>query len=48
MQTLALVQSLLRELLGSFSSTRFVNLGLDEPWEMPSERFDDYLAWVAS
>ncbi len=41
-----LVRSLLAELLPHFSDPRFVNLGLDEPWEMPAERFDDYLAWV--
>ncbi len=46
--SLALVQSLLGELLPHFSDGRFVNLGLDEPWEMPADRFDDYLAWVQS
>ncbi len=44
--SLSLVRSLFDELLPHFSDDRFVNLGLDEPWEMPSERFDDYLAWV--
>ena len=44
--SLALVRSLVDELLPHFSDRRFVNLGLDEPWEMRGERFDDYLAWV--
>lgn len=44
--SLALVQSLLHELLPHFSDARFVNLGLDEPWEMPADRIDDYLDWV--
>ncbi len=44
--SLALVRSLFGELLPHFSDRRFVNLGLDEPWEMPGDRFDDYLAWV--
>lgn len=44
--TLALVRGLLAELLPNFSSQRFVNVGLDEPWEMPETRIGDYLAWV--
>ena len=44
--SLSLVRSLFDELLPHFSDDRFVNLGLDEPWEMPAARFDDYLAWV--
>ncbi|MGZ6930150.1 MAG: family 20 glycosylhydrolase [Acidimicrobiia bacterium] len=44
--SLALVRGLLAELLPHFSDPRFVHLGLDEPWELPSERFDDYLAWL--
>ena len=44
--SLALVRTLLAELLPHFSDPRFVNVGLDEPWEMPAERFDDYLDWV--
>ncbi len=44
--SLALVRSLFEELLPHFSDPRFVNLGLDEPWEMPATRFDDYLTWV--
>ena len=34
------------ELLPNFSHRRFVNVGLDEPWELPPERIDDYLEWV--
>ncbi len=44
--SLDLVRSLLAELLPHFSDPTYVNLGLDEPWEMPAARFDDYLAWV--
>jgi hypothetical protein len=44
--SLALVRELLAELLPSFSSTRYVNVGLDEPWELPPERIDDYLEWI--
>jgi hypothetical protein len=46
--SLTLVRGLLDELLGHFCDTRFVHVGLDEPWELPHERFDDYLAWVAT
>ncbi len=46
--SLSLVRSLFDELLPHFSDGQFVNLGLDEPWEMPSARFDDYLAWVTT
>jgi hypothetical protein len=42
---LALMASLLRELLAAFSSPR-VHVGLDEPWELPDERFADYLDYV--
>jgi hypothetical protein len=45
-RALALVRGLLTELLPCFSAHRFVHVGLDEPWEMPPERLDDYLAWV--
>ncbi|MGZ4735185.1 MAG: glycoside hydrolase family 20 zincin-like fold domain-containing protein [Acidimicrobiia bacterium] len=45
-EALALVRSLLGELLPNFSHRRFVNVGLDEPWELPPERIDDYLEWV--
>ena len=43
---LALVRDLLGELLPNFSHDRYVNVGLDEPWELPPERIDDYLEWV--
>jgi hexosaminidase len=46
--SLALVRGLLGELLRHFSDARYVHVGLDEPWEMPHERFDDYLAWVGA
>lgn len=45
-ESLALVRGLLGELLPNFSHERFVNVGLDEPWELPPERIDDYLEWV--
>ena len=44
--SLALVRGLLGELVPHFHHTRFVNVGLDEPWEMPADRIDDYLEWV--
>jgi hypothetical protein len=44
-ESLTLVRSLLAELLPTFTSTR-VNVGLDEPWELGPERFDDYLSYV--
>lgn len=43
---LVLVRGLLAELLPNFSHRRFVHVGLDEPWELPPERVDDYLEWV--
>jgi hypothetical protein len=43
--SLSLVRELLAELLPNFTSRR-VHVGLDEPWELPDERFDDYLAWL--
>src|SRR5438045_8362824 len=43
--SLALVRELLGELLPNFTSKR-VHLGLDEPWELPVERYDEYGAWV--
>jgi hexosaminidase len=43
--SLALIRELLAELLPNFTS-RKVNVGLDEPWELPDGRFDDYLAWL--
>jgi hexosaminidase len=44
--SLELVRGLFAELLPNFSHERFVNVGLDEPWELPPERIDDYLDWV--
>lgn len=44
-RTLELVASLLAELSASFTSDR-INVGLDEPWELPDERFADYLSYV--
>jgi hypothetical protein len=44
---LALVRELLAELLPVFSSRR-VHVGLDEAWELPRDRIDDYLTWVAT
>lgn len=43
--SLAFVRGLLTELLEAFSSRR-VHVGLDEPWELGDERFDDYLHWL--
>lgn len=40
-----LVEGLLEELLPAFSSNK-VHVGLDEPWELPPERFDEYVDWV--
>jgi len=45
--SLALVRELLAELLPHFSSRR-VHVGLDEPFEMPPERLDDYATWVTT
>jgi hexosaminidase len=44
--SLALVRELLAELLPLFSSRR-VNIGLDETWELPRERLGEYFEWVA-
>ncbi|HEX2851068.1 MAG TPA: glycoside hydrolase family 20 zincin-like fold domain-containing protein [Acidimicrobiales bacterium] len=44
---LDLARDLLAQLVGSFSSGR-VHVGLDEPWELPDDRFDDYLAFAAA
>ena len=43
--SLALVRELLAELLPNFESRR-MHVGLDEPWELPDERFGEYLGWV--
>ena len=45
--SLALVRQLLAELLPLFSSHR-VHVGLDEAWELPARRMDDFLAWVVT
>jgi hexosaminidase len=44
--SLALVRELLAELLPLFTSRR-VNIGLDETWELPRERLGEYFEWVA-
>ena len=43
--SLALVRQLLAELLPCFTSRR-VHVGLDEPWELPQERMQDYADWL--
>ncbi|HEY1832009.1 MAG TPA: family 20 glycosylhydrolase [Acidimicrobiales bacterium] len=43
--SLTLVRQLLAELLPLFSSRR-VHVGLDEAWELPHRRIDDFMAWV--
>ena len=45
--SLALVRELLGELLPLFSSRR-VNVGLDETWELPRQRLDEYFEWIAT
>jgi hypothetical protein len=45
--SLDLVRELLAELLPNFSSRR-VHVGLDEPFEMPAERLDEYGEWIAT
>ena len=42
---LELARSWLAELLPNFTSRR-VNVGLDEPWELPADQIDDYISWV--
>jgi hexosaminidase len=44
-KSLPFVRELLAELLPNFTSQR-IHVGLDEPWELPKERIDDYLAWL--
>ncbi len=46
-RSLALIRELLAELLPLFTSRR-VNVGLDEAWELPASRIDDFLAWVTT
>ncbi|HEY1636790.1 MAG TPA: family 20 glycosylhydrolase [Acidimicrobiales bacterium] len=43
--SLALVRELLAQLLPCFTSER-VQVGLDEPWELPPDRIGDYVSWV--
>ncbi|MBV8979641.1 MAG: family 20 glycosylhydrolase, partial [Acidimicrobiia bacterium] len=45
--SLSLVKGLLAELLPNFTGRR-VNVGLDEPFEMPPERVDEYRAWIST
>ena len=45
--SLALVRELLGELLPLFSSRR-VNIGLDETWELPRERLGEFFEWAAT
>jgi hypothetical protein len=44
-ESLALVRGLLAELLPNFTSRR-VHVGLDEPWELPADRIDDYVRFL--
>jgi hexosaminidase len=46
-RSLALVKGLLAELLPNFTSRR-VHVGLDEAWELPEGRIDDFLSWVST
>ena len=46
-RSLELVRELLAELLPLFTSHR-VHVGLDEAWELPAERIDDFLSWAAT
>ncbi len=45
--SLELVRGLLAELLPLFTSRR-VHVGLDEAWELPAARMDDFLSWAAT
>ena len=46
-RSIELVRELLAELLPLFESRR-VHVGLDEAWELPPGRMDDFLAWAAT
>jgi hypothetical protein len=46
-RSLELIRELLAELLPLFTSRR-VHVGLDEAWELPSERIDDFLTWATT
>jgi hexosaminidase len=45
--SLGLVRELLAELLPLFTSRR-VHVGLDEAWELPAARIEDFLSWAAT
>ncbi len=45
--SLTLIRALLDELLPLFSSHR-VHVGLDEAWELPHSRIDEYLSWATT
>jgi hexosaminidase len=45
--SLELVRELLGELLPNFSSRR-VQIGLDETWELPRERLGEFFEWIAT
>jgi len=45
--SLALIRELLAELLPLFRSRR-VHVGLDEAWELPKSRMDEFLQWVTT
>jgi hypothetical protein len=46
-RALALIRELLAELLPLFASKR-VHVGLDEAWELPAGRIQDFLAWATT
>jgi hypothetical protein len=46
-RSLELVRELLAELLPLFTSRR-VHVGLDEAWELPAGRIDDFLTWTTT
>ncbi len=43
--SLELVKGLLGELVPCFGGAQ-VHVGLDEPWEMPQERYPEYVEWI--
>ena len=45
--SLELIRELLGELLPNFTSRR-VQIGLDETWELPRERLGEFFAWIAT
>ena len=46
-RSLELIRELLAELLPLFTSRR-VHVGLDEAWELPASRIDDFMGWVTT